>query len=33
MNQFTNHFDVVTGDSSGSERTTAKGLMNPLVHC
>jgi uncharacterized membrane protein YkgB len=32
MNQFTNHFDVVTGDSSGSERTTAKGLMNPLVH-
>src|ERR1700745_1828915 len=32
MNQFTNHFDVVTGDSSGSESTIAKGLMNPLVH-
>ncbi len=31
MDQFTNHFDVSTGDSSGSERTTARGLMNPLI--
>jgi uncharacterized membrane protein YkgB len=31
MDQFTNHFDVVTGDSSGSGRTTAKGLMKPVI--
>jgi uncharacterized membrane protein YkgB len=31
MDQFTNHFDVSTGDSSGSQRTTARGLMNPLI--
>ena len=31
MDQFTNHFDVITGDSNGSERTTARGLMNPLI--
>src|SRR5712691_196272 len=31
MDQFTNHFDVSTGDSNGSERTTARGLMNPLI--
>lgn len=31
MDQFTNQFDVSTGDSSGSERTTARGLMNPLI--
>ena len=30
MDQFTNHFDVSTGDSS-SRRTTARGLMNPLI--
>ena len=31
MDQFTNHFDVVTGDSSSGECTAARGLMNPLV--
>jgi uncharacterized membrane protein YkgB len=31
MDQFTNHFDVITGDSNGSGRTTARGLMNPLI--
>jgi hypothetical protein len=31
MDQSTNHFDVVTGDSSGSGRTTARGLMNPVI--
>jgi uncharacterized membrane protein YkgB len=31
MDQFTNHVDVSTGESSGSERTTARGLMNPLI--
>ena len=31
MDQFTNHFDVNTGDSSGSQRTTARGLMNHLI--
>ena len=31
MDQFTNHFDVVTADSSGSERATAKGLMSSLI--
>jgi len=25
MDQFTNHFDVITGDSNGSERTTTRG--------
>ena len=30
MDQFTNHFDVTTGDCSGSERT-ARGLMNPVT--
>ena len=31
MHQFTNHFDVVTGDNSGSGRTTASGIMNPVI--
>jgi hypothetical protein len=31
MDQFTNHLDVITGDSSGSGRTTARGLMNPII--
>jgi hypothetical protein len=31
MDQSTNHFDVVTDDSSGSGRTTARGLMNPVI--
>jgi Protein of unknown function, DUF417 len=31
MDQFTNHFDLVTGDSSGSGRPTARGLMNPVI--
>ena len=31
MDQCTNHFDVVTADSSGSGRTTARGLMNPII--
>ena len=31
MDQLTNHFEVVTADSSGSERATAKGLMSPLI--
>lgn len=31
MDQLTNHFDVVTADSSGSERATTKGLMSPLI--
>ena len=31
MDQFTNHFDVITGASTGSERTTAKGLMNHVI--
>jgi hypothetical protein len=31
MDQSTNHFDVVTGDSSGSGHTTARGLMNPVI--
>jgi hypothetical protein len=30
MDQFTNHFDVSTDDSS-SQRTAARGLMNPLM--
>jgi hypothetical protein len=25
MDQFTNHFDVITGDNNGSERTTTRG--------
>ena len=32
MDPFTNHFDVITGESSGSERTTARGLMSPLIN-
>jgi uncharacterized membrane protein YkgB len=31
MDQFTNHLDVITGDSNGSERTAAGGLMNHVV--
>src|SRR6202023_715833 len=31
MDQVTNHFDVITGDSNRSECTTARGLMNPVV--
>jgi uncharacterized membrane protein YkgB len=31
MDQFTNHFDVITGDSNGSGRTTARGLMKPVI--
>ena len=31
MDPFTNQVDVITGNSSGSERT-ARGLMNPLVN-
>src|SRR5258707_14567499 len=31
MDAFTNQVDVITGNSSGSERT-ARGLMNPLVN-
>ena len=31
MDQFSNHFDVVTGDNSGSGRTTVSGLMNPVI--
>ena len=31
MDQFTNHFDVITGDSNGSGRTTARGLMNHVI--
>jgi uncharacterized membrane protein YkgB len=32
MDQFTNQFDDTTGESSGSERTTARGLMSPLIN-
>jgi uncharacterized membrane protein YkgB len=32
MDPFTNHFDVITGESSGSERTTARGLMSPIIN-
>jgi uncharacterized membrane protein YkgB len=32
MDPFTNHFNVITGESSGSERTTARGLMSPLIN-
>ena len=31
MDQFNNHFDIVTGDNSGSGRTTARGIMNPVI--
>jgi uncharacterized membrane protein YkgB len=31
MNQFTNEFDVVTRDNSGSERTAGRGLVNSLI--
>jgi len=31
MDHFTNHFEVITADSNGSERTTARGLMNPVI--
>jgi uncharacterized membrane protein YkgB len=31
MDQSTNHFDVITGDNSGSGRTTARGLMKPII--
>jgi uncharacterized membrane protein YkgB len=31
MDQFTNHFDEITGDSNRSERTAAGGLMNHVV--
>src|SRR5882757_4747332 len=31
MDQFTNHFDVIAGASSGSERTTARSLMNLVI--
>ena len=31
MDQFTNHFDLVTGDSNGSGRITARGLMKPVI--
>jgi uncharacterized membrane protein YkgB len=31
MDQFTNHFDVITGDSNRSEHTTARDLMNPVI--
>ena len=32
MDQFPNQFDDTTGESSGSERTTARGLMSPLIN-
>jgi uncharacterized membrane protein YkgB len=32
MDPFTNHFEVITGESSGSERTSARGLMSPLIN-
>jgi len=31
MDQFTNHFDVITGDSNGSGRKTARSLMKPVI--
>jgi Protein of unknown function, DUF417 len=31
MAQSTNHSDLITSDSSGSERITAAGLMNPVI--
>ena len=31
MDQFTNHFDVITGDSNRSEHTTARDLMNTVI--
>ena len=31
MDQFTNHFDVITGDSNGSGRTTARTLMKSVI--
>jgi uncharacterized membrane protein YkgB len=31
MDQFTNHFEVVTGNNTGTERSTVRGLMNPLI--
>ena len=31
MDQFTNHFDVITGDRNGSGRTTARSLMKPVI--
>jgi uncharacterized membrane protein YkgB len=31
MDPFTNHFDVITGASNGNERTTARGLMKPVI--
>ena len=31
MDQFTNQFDVITGDSNRSEHTTARDLMNPVI--
>lgn len=31
MDRFSNHFEIIGGDSDGSERTTAGGLMNPLI--
>jgi uncharacterized membrane protein YkgB len=32
MDQFPNQFDDTTGESSSSERTTARGLMSPLIN-
>jgi hypothetical protein len=31
MDQFTNHFDVITGENNGNERTTVRGLMKPVI--
>ena len=31
MDQFTNHFDIITDDSGGSGRTSATGLMKPVI--
>jgi uncharacterized membrane protein YkgB len=31
MDQFTNHFDAITGDGNGSGRTTARSLMKPVI--
>jgi hypothetical protein len=31
MAQSTNHSDLITSDSSGSERITAAGLLNPVI--
>lgn len=31
MDQFTNRFDVITGDSNGGGRTTAKNLVSSVI--